>query len=340
MTQRTTPSSEASALASWDTIPQESLASLMEPPKSVVGRPLFWARKLLSHRSYNEWTWAYLFMIPSLAFFTLFTLYPVVRSILLSLNRVNAYYDAPRFIGLYNYGKILRDDIWWAALKNTALFTGATVPVLVVLSLLLAVLIRPFGSKMQALFRGIFYLPGVTSVVVISLIWLWIYYPFKQGMANYLIGLIDIKPQLWLGDPSTALPAIIFMVWMTGQGAMVVLYGAALNNIPTSLYEAADLDCASGWSKFRNITWPLIKPTTLYVIVIGTIGSFQVFDIVYTMTSGGPGYSTRTLVFQIYQEGFRQYNFGYASAQAMILALIIVVVAVFQFRYLSTDVEY
>ena len=107
MTQRTTPSSDASALASWDTIPQESLASLMEPPKSVVGRPLFWVRKVLSHRSYNEWTWAYLFMIPSLAFFTLFTLYPVVRSILLSLNRVNAYYDAPRFIGLYNYGKIL-----------------------------------------------------------------------------------------------------------------------------------------------------------------------------------------------------------------------------------------
>ena len=340
MAYRSTRSSDAHPLASWHTVPQESLASLTDPPKSVLARPLFWVRQILSHRSYNEWIWAYFFLIPGLIFFTLFTLYPVLRSIILSMNRINAYYDAPRFVAFNNYSKILRDDIWWAALKNTAIFTGATVPLLVLISLVLAVLIRPFGSKMQALFRGIFYLPGVTSVVVISLIWLWIYYPFKQGMANYLIGMLGIKPQLWLGDPQTALPAIIFMIWVTGQGFMVVLYGAALNNIPTSLYEAADLDCASGWSQFRNITWPLIKPTTLYVIVIGTIGSFQVFDIVYTMTSGGPGYSTRTLVFQIYQEGFRQYNFGYASAQAMVLALVIIVVAVFQFRYLSTDVEY
>ena len=119
MAYRSTRSSDAHPLASWHTVPQESLASLTDPPKSVLARPLFWVRQILSHRSYNEWIWAYFFLIPGLIFFTLFTLYPVLRSIILSMNRINAYYDAPRFVAFNNYSKILRDNIWWAALKNT-----------------------------------------------------------------------------------------------------------------------------------------------------------------------------------------------------------------------------
>lgn len=315
-------------------------ASLVAQFGRRLERFLCWPRHFLAHRSYNEYAWGYFFLFPSLIFFGLFMLYPVLSSIILSLQQATAFYEAPRFIGLYNFGKILRDPVWWEALKNTVIFTVATIPVRVLLALILAALIRPFGGKMQSLFRGIFYLPSVTSVVVISLVWVWIYYPTKQGLANYVLTLLNITTQVWLGDPSLALFAIIFMVWVTGEGAMVVLYSAAMNNIPTSLYEAADLDCASGWSKFIHITWPLIKPTTLYVAITATIGSFQVFDIVYTMTGGGPGYSTRTLVFQIWDVGFRSWNFGYASAQAVVLALLIMIVALFQFRFLSIDVEY
>jgi multiple sugar transport system permease protein len=332
MSDRVTRSPDAAPTACGETVPQESIGFATEP-RTVVGR-------LLSHRTYNQWIWAYLFLLPGLVLFAVFTVYPMVNTIYLSTQHSYTFYQEPRFVGLYNYTKLLRDEVWRAALRNTLVYTVLTVPVLMSLSLGLAVLIRPFASRIQGLLRGIFYLPGVTSVVVISLIWLWIYYPFGNGLANYLIGLVGIDSQLWLGRPETALAAIIFMVWMTGQGANVVLYSAALNNIPTSLYEAADLDCAGSWAKFAHITWPLLKPTTLYVAVTGTIGSFQVFGIVYTMTGGGPGYSTRTLVFQVYDTAFRSFNFGYASAQAVVLAFLVIVVAVFQFRYLATQVEY
>ncbi|MFW6116084.1 MAG: carbohydrate ABC transporter permease [bacterium] len=328
---RVTRSPDAAPTAHGGTT-HESVGRAKEP-RTVVGR-------LLCHCTYSQWVWAYLFLLPGLIFFVVFTLYPMVNTFHLSMHHSYSFYQEPRFVGFYNYTKLWKDALWWMALRNTVVYTALTAPVLMSLSLLLALLIRPFGRRIQGLLRGIFYLPGVTSVVVISLIWLWIYYPFENGLANYLIGLVGIESQLWLGDTRTALPAIIFMVWMTGQGANVVLYSAALNNIPTSLYEAADLDCAGGWAKFAHVTWPLIKPTTLYVTVTATIGSFQVFGLVYTMTGGGPGYSTRTLVFQVYDTAFRCFNFGYASAQAVVLALLIVVVAVFQFRYLATEVEY
>jgi multiple sugar transport system permease protein len=305
-----------------------------------LGKVLARPGRILAHRNYNEYAWAYFFLAPSLVFFTLFMLVPVVASFILSFQRASAMYEEPTFVGLYNFVKTVRDPIWPIALKNTVIFTVATVPVRLALALLLAVLIRPLGQRLQGLFRGIFYLPSVTSAVILSLIWLWIYYPTEQGLANYLIGLLGIPPQVWFGNTALALPAIIFMVWMTGEGAMVVLYGAAMQNIPVTLYEAADIDCASGWAKFTRITWPLIKPTTLYALVTATIGSFQVFDIVYTMTLGGPGFSTRTLVFQIWTHGFRDLDYGFASAQAVLLALVIAIVSVFQFRYLSTDVEY
>jgi multiple sugar transport system permease protein len=183
-------------------------------------------------------------------------------------------------------------------------------------------------------------MPGVTSAVVIGLIWLWIFYPFAEGLANVIVTSIGLNKVNWLGSSVTALPSVIVMAWMTGQGATIVLYMAALGNIPQSLYEAADIDCASGWTRFRRITWPLIKPTTLYAAITATAGSFLVFDLVYTLTKGGPGTATTTVAFRIWDLGFQRLQFGLASAGAVLLGILIVILSAIQFRFLSTDIEY
>ena len=303
-------------------------------------KPSFWPSRILAHRVYNEYWWAFLFLLPALVLFALFTLYPVLFTFLLSFEQAHNFFQPSKFVGLRNYEQLFSERLWRIALLNTIIFTFATVPVRIAVALLLALLIQPLNLKLQGVFRGVFYLPAVSSAVILALVWLWIYYPTKQGLANHIIEQVGISPQIWLGNQSLALPAIIFMVWATGEGAMVVLYGAALNNIPTTLYDAADIDCATPWSKFAKITWPLIKPTTLYGVIIGTIGSFQVFDIVFTMTGGGPGYSTRTLVYQIYSLAFLHHEFGYAAAQAVVLAFVIAILSVGLFRWLATDVEY
>ena len=244
------------------------------------------------------------------------------------------------FVGLENYQTLLTDRIWWTAVVNTLVFTLATVPFTIGMALLIALLLMPLHSRLQTLFKTIFYMPGVTSAVVIGLVWLWIFYPFAEGLANFAVTSFGLPKQNWLGNAATALPSVIVMAWMTGQGATIVLYMAALGNIPQTLYEAADIDCARGWARFRRVTWPLIKPTTLYVAITATAGSFLVFDLVYTLTKGGPGNATTTVAYRIWQIAFERLDFGLASAGAVLLGLIVILLSAIQFRFLSTDVEY
>ncbi len=184
------------------------------------------------------------------------------------------------------------------------------------------------------------YLPTVASGVTMALVWFWIYDPTNMGLLNMILGYIGIDSQMWLGSRSTALFSLILMSWLTGHGAGIILYLAALGGIPKSLYEAADIDHASAWSQFRNITMPLLKPTTLYLLVMGVIGSFQVFMSIYLMTQGGPNFATTTIAYLIYVHAFEYYQFGLAAAESFALGIVIILASVFQFKLMSTDVEF
>ena len=296
--------------------------------------------RMLRHRSYNEYFWAYVFLLPAIVLFALFLVYPAIQSVIYSFQTFTvSRLDRP-FIGLDNYETLLTDPIWWTAVANTLVYVAATVPFTIGMALLIAMLLMPLNTRLQTIFKTVFYMPGVTSAVVIGLVWLWIFYPFAEGLANWVVTSLGLPRQNWLGNSATALPSVVVMAWMTGQGATIVLYMAALGNIPQSLYEAADIDCARGWTRFRRVTWPLIKPTTLYAAITATAGSFLVFDLVYTLTKGGPGNATTTVAFRIWQIAFERLNFGLASAGAVLLGLLVITLSAIQFRFLSSDVEY
>jgi multiple sugar transport system permease protein len=315
-------------------------AARTDQPDRTPGRPRDPVRRLLQHRLYNEYAWAYVFLLPALLIFAIFLVYPAIQSLFYSFDAFNPLQGQRRFIGLDNYVTLFRDPVWWTAIVNTLVFTIATVPFSIAVSLGIAVLLMPLHSRLQTIFKTVFYMPGVTSAVVIGMVWLWIFYPFSEGLANFIVESLGGERVNWLGKSATALPSIIFMTWLTGLGAAIVLYMAALGNIPSSIYEAADIDCAGSWTRFRKITWPLIKPTTLYAAIIGTAGSFLVFDVVYSMTKGGPGTATTTIVYRLYDIAFGRFEFGLASASAVLLALLVVGFSVIQLRFFSTDVEY
>jgi len=243
------------------------------------------------------------------------------------------------FVGLRNYAQVFNDRIFWKAVVNTAYYTFGVVPLWLGKALLIAALIFPFRNSIQTFFKAAFYLPHVTSAVIISMIWLWIYNP-PFGLLNYLIRFLGIEQVAWLGNTRTAMPALIFMQVVMGGGSSIVLLSAAMNGIPTYLYEAAELDGARPAQVFFRVTLPLLRPTLLYLVVTGTINSFQVFTNVYLMTQGGPQFSTTTIVYMIYDTAFKQFQFGPASAMAMVLFALTAVLALVQFRWLGQEVEY
>ncbi|EAQ6393102.1 sugar ABC transporter permease, partial [Salmonella enterica] len=208
------------------------------------------------------------------------------------------------------------------------------------ITFVLSYFIFQMKSKWQTFFKATLYLPAVASGVTISIVWLAIFDPTDSGLLNRFLGLFGLDPVIWLGQSGTALFSLILMNWLGSHGAGIILYLAAMGGIPKSLYEAADIDHASGWTQFSKITWPLLKPTTLYLLVTGVITSFQVFISVYLMTQGGPNFATTTIAYLIYETAFKFYEFGLASAQSFVLAIIIIVISVIQFKYFSSDIEY
>ena len=296
--------------------------------------------RLSTDYQWYEYLTSYAFILVPLLFFLVFTLYPLAWSFILSFQRFRV--SGNTWVGLQNYLRLFTGStasVYLKALKNTIIYTLFTVPIGVAITIGLAVLIYPLPRRVQNLFKGAYYLPSVTSGIVLSLVWLWIFDPLT-GLLNYLVGLVGISPQNWLGDPSVALPAVILMALAGGHGSGIILALAAMGSVPRTYYEAADIDAASRWSKFRNITIPLIKPTILYMLIIGMIGSFQVFELIYVLTQGGPMYSTMTLVYLIYQSAFVNFDFGYAAAQAFVLGGIVVLISIIQYKLLATDVEY
>ena len=281
--------------------------------------------------------WGYAFIAPSFALFAVFFLIPVVWGGYLSLLDYQVFNR--EWVGLQNYREILHDSIFWLSLRNTALYTLGIVPLWLGKALIISALIFPLAKPIQTFFKGAFYLPHVTSSVIISMVWLWIFNP-PFGLLNYIMELLGFAPHAWLGDVRTALLSIILMQVVMGGGSSIVLITAAMGSIPYHLYEAAYLDGATKTQAFFKVTIPLLRPTILYLLVTGTISSFQVFTNVYLMTQGGPQFSTMTLVYLIYDTAFKQLKFGLASAQAVVLFIIVFALAIVQFRFLGQEVEY
>jgi len=296
-------------------------------------------------RSTRESRTAYLFLAPGLALFFLFVLIPVIAAFYLSFCRYDIIHS-PTWIGLRNYARIGQDlqnhGVFFQSLRNTAQYAIGTIPLGMVLALALALPLNA-GLRGVTLYRTTYYLPVVTSLVAVSLVWMWIYDP-SYGLLNHLLMKLSggrITPQAWLGDPGQAMPAIIAMSIWRGLGYNMVIYLAGLQGIPEHLYEAATLDGASAWQRFRAITWPLLKPTTAFIFVISTIGASQVFAQVYVMTNGGPNNATTTIVHQIFQNAFSFMKMGYASAMAFVLFGLIFVLSLINLRLLrGGEVEY
>ncbi len=279
---------------------------------------------------------AYLFMAPSLIFFLGFVIFPMVMCLVYSFTDYTM--TSFSFAGAANYQRMFQDSIFGKALWNTIILVLVSVPVTCFFSLWAASIISKLHDRTTSFFRCVFYLPVVTGSVAVTVVWKWIFNRY-YGVLNYLcmnLGLIS-KNMNSLGDASTALGCIITILLTTSVGQPIVLYVSALNNVDQSLVEAASVDGATNMQTFWRIKWPQIMPTTLYILVITTINSFQCFALIQLLTSGGPNHATETIMYYIYYNAFKLQNYGYGASMGIILALIIAAFSALQFKVAKTD---
>jgi multiple sugar transport system permease protein len=277
----------------------------------------------------REAIFGYLFIAPWLVGFLIWTLGPMVASLVLSFTEYKII-APPSFIGLQNYVAIFTNDpSFWDAIRVTLSYALFSVPVGLAVSLVIALLLNQRLPGIR-IWRTIYYLPAVVSGVAVAMLWIWVFHS-QFGILNLTLRMVGIKGPAWLGDPDWALWALILMsFWSVGSGMIVLLAG--LQGIPTELYEASSLDGASGWSRFANITLPMLSPVLFFGLVMGVISSFQYFTNAYIMTMGGPGRATLFYNYYLYQVAFAYFKMGYASALAWILFLIILVCTALIFR--------
>lgn len=278
-----------------------------------------------------------LFLAPWLIVFALFWLYPLAFSLILSFCDYNVFHpESWRFIGLDNFLRLPTDGRFLQSLSNTLIFALGTTPVTTLFGLLLALLVnhQRIGER---LFRSAFFLPSILSVVVISTVFKSIY--SFGGLLNLGCSWVGLPPQAWLADPQLALFSIMAMDVWAATGYSLVLLLAALKAIPEQVYQAAEVDGATPWQTFRFITLPLLRPMLLFVIILNTIRSWQVFPEIFTMTRGGPLGTTDTMVYHLYEVAFRSHEMGYASAMAYLLLIIIFVLSALQMKALGRTTE-
>ncbi|MBW6433413.1 sugar ABC transporter permease [Actinoplanes hulinensis] len=240
--------------------------------------------------------------------------WPIVAALLGSLHDWNPLNDTYQWVGLANYRRLFADPVFWTSSVNTVVFMTGAIVGRVVLGLALAYAVHSRLTRTKTLFRTLFYLPTVTPLVAVAYVWRLMYNP-QFGAVNSFLGL-DVN---WLYDSRFALPAVMVMTIWKDFGFAVILYLAGLYALPADVLEAADVDGAGAWARFRRVIWPMLRPTTLFVVVTSIIGYLQAFVQVFVLTAGGPGDATSLISYLIYQEAFENYNFGYASAAAFVL---------------------
>lgn len=296
------------------------------------------ASRIKKRMNKGDGAWAYAFIAVALVVFALFTAYPVVSAFIISFQKYSPL--GSKFIGFDNYADIFRSKLFGKAIWNTVVYTVLTVPVALILSFAVAIMIMPLKKWAQTTFKAVYYLPAVASGVALSVVWLWIYDPMPAGILNQLLSWFGIENQNWLGSSSTSMLSLVLMSWLSSHGTSIIIYVAALLGIDESYYEAAEIDGATFLQKMWHIVIPCLKPTTLFLLVTGVIGSFQVFQNAYLMTGGGPNNSTTMVGLLIFDTAFKYFEYGKAAAQSLVLALIIGIISFFQFKFLGKDVEY
>lgn len=281
---------------------------------------------------------SYIFLTPMICFFIIFVLAPMVMGIFTSFFRYTMRDFSFSFLS--NYTRMFADPVFRRSLWNTVVIVVTSVPLVTIFSLWAASAICERNRSTTSFFRGVFYLPVVMGTVPVVVVWKWLFNPYF-GLLNYVLKAIGVMaPNVrfdWLGEQSTAIWCILAILFTTSIGQPIVLYVAALGNVDKGIEEAAEVDGASRLRTFWQIKWPSIMPTTLYIVVITTINSFQCFALIQLLTSGGPSYSTSTVMYYLYEQAFTYYNYGYANAMGVILAVIIAFFSAIQFRVMRSE---
>lgn len=282
---------------------------------------------------------SYTFLAPALIFFIGFVLIPMGMGVVTSFFKYTM--KDFEFVGFANYIRMFQDPVWFKSLRNTMILVVGSVPVVVFFSLFVAAFTYQKRPLTRSFFRCVFFLPVVTGTVAVTVVWKWIYDPMN-GVLNWLLKSIHLIDNdiMWTGDKRFAIWAILIILLTTSVGQPIILYIASLGNVPKEYMEAAEVDGANSFQVFWKIKWPSLLPTTLYIVVITTINSFQCFSLIQLLTSGGPNYSTSTIMYYLYTEAFKVYEYGYANAMGVILAIIIGTISFVQFRFLGRDVAY
>lgn len=293
-------------------------------------------------RRWGEETFsAYLFILPSLIIFIVFTFFPAAYSMVISLFRWNMPMRA-EFIGFENFIYLFTDPIespiFWKSFFNTFYF-ALGVPINLFVSLLIALLLNRRLPGL-GIFRTTFFLPTITSMTAVSVVWLWLFHPAQYGLFNSFLIQLGLPIQSWLRDPVLAMPCLILIGVWKGMGYNIIIFLAGLQSIPQAYYEAARIDGASKVALFRYITWPLLGPTLFYVLTVGMINSLKAFAEIDVMTQGGPLNSTTTLSYYLYQNAFQFFQMGKASAVAVLLFILIFILTWIQFRFVDRSVHY
>ncbi len=278
---------------------------------------------------------AWLFVAPAFLLITVFFLLPVAAGFLLSLTDADVYAigapETARLTGLANYVALLSEPLFWRAFANTLGFVLLGAPLSVLVSLAAALLVHARLTRVPAFFRTVYFLPVVTTLVAVAIVWRYLYHP-HYGLLNLGLGWLGIGPIDWLGDPRVALPALVLLTVWKNFGYNMLIFYAGLQAIPEELYEAANLDGAGSSQRFRHVTLPGLAPTFLFVGVTTMLGYFQIFAEPYVMTQGGPLKATTTIVLLLYEEGFRWWRVGMASAIAFVLFVVMLAGALLQLR--------
>lgn len=290
-----------------------------------------------SGRTKGQALWGYLMIAPMMIGFAIFFLIALVASLVLSLTDWNAI-AAPNWVGLDNYARLPQDEVFINALRNTALLTIPNVALRLLLSMLIAIALNS-RIRFRAFYRTLFFMPVLTMPVATATIWKWLFDP-GFGPVNAQLGRFGLPQPEWLNYPETAVIAVVIVLLWSGVGYDMVIFLAGLQSIPREYYEAAQIDGASGFRQFRDITLPLLTPTTFFLTVVAIIGSLQVFDLVYVMTRVGNIIRFPTIVYYIYEEGFQNFRMGYAVTIAWVLLIIILAFTLLQFRLQRRWVHY
>jgi multiple sugar transport system permease protein len=290
-----------------------------------------------SGRTRGQTLWGYLMIAPMMTGFAIFFLIALAASLVLSLTDWDVI-SAPNWVGISNYARLPQDEVFVGAMRNTALLTIPNVVLRLFLSMLIAIALNS-RIRFRAFYRTLFFMPVLTMPVAIATIWKWLFDP-GFGPVNAQLGRLGLPQPEWLNFPETAVIAVVIVLLWSGVGYDMVIFLAGLQNIPREYYEAAQIDGASGFRQFRDITLPLLTPTTFFLTVVAIIGSLQVFDLVYVMTRVGNINRFPTIVYYIYEEGFQHFRMGYAAAIAWVLLLIILIFTLLQFRLQRRWVHY